>query len=61
MAFTNFEFLLDFGQAYDHPGDPFIHTRIIMTPHSAGMFARMMQDLVHQYEESVGPIPEGRP
>ncbi|MDP9170939.1 MAG: DUF3467 domain-containing protein [Acidobacteriota bacterium] len=60
MAFTHFEFLLDFGQAYDTPGAPFLHTRIIMTPHSAQTFSRMMQDIVRQYEEAVGPIPQGR-
>jgi hypothetical protein len=60
MAFTEFEFLLDFGQAYDNPGQPFMHTRIILTPHSARTLSRMLQDIVRQYEESVGPIPEGR-
>lgn len=59
LAFTESEFLLDFGQAYDRT-EPWIHTRIIMTPRSAKIFARMMQEMVQKFEQSTATIPGGQ-
>lgn len=56
LAFTESEFLADFGQAYDERAEPLIHTRIVMTPRSAKTMARMMQEIVEQFEKTVGPI-----
>jgi hypothetical protein len=57
LAYTESEFLLDFGQAYD-PGEPLIHTRVIMTRISAKVFIGMMQELVRQSEQTP-PRPSG--
>jgi len=56
LAFTESEFLIDFGQLYDETSEPLIHTRIVMTPRSAKTLARMMQEIVEQFEGTVGPI-----
>lgn len=58
LAYTNFEFLLDFGQAYNTSDRILLHTRIIMTPSSAKTLSHMLQHLIGQYESEVGPIPE---
>jgi len=58
LAFTEFEFLLDFGQLYDDRDEAIIHTRIIVTPRSTKTFLHMLQDLVEKYENTIGPIPE---
>ena len=60
LAFTEFEFLLDFGQLYDNQGQALIHSRIIMTPRSAKTLSTMLQDLVKKYEQTIGPISEGQ-
>jgi hypothetical protein len=60
VAFTEFEFLLDFGQVYGKTREPLLHTRIIMTPHSTKTFLRMCQEIVEQYESTIGPILEQR-
>jgi hypothetical protein len=54
LAFTETEFLLDFGQAYGDPGEPVIHTRIIMTLRSARTLCRMMQELVEKFDSTAG-------
>jgi hypothetical protein len=56
LAFTEFEFLLDFGQAYDNAEGALVHTRIILTPPSTVTLLHMLEDLVSQYEAAVGPI-----
>ena len=56
LAFTEAEFLLDFGQSYDREREPLIHTRIILSPLSAKAFFAMLQDLLEQYEAKVGHI-----
>lgn len=61
LAFTEFEFLLDFGQFYDSSGQALIHTRIIATPRSAKTLSTMLQDLVKKYEQTIGPIVERQP
>ncbi len=60
LAFTEFEFLLDFGQAYGNPGKCLIHTRIIATPRSAKTLSLMLNNLVEQYEKQIAPISDGR-
>ena len=51
VAFTNHEFLLDFGQAYDPAECALIHTRIILSIRNAIVFSRMLADLVEQYKQ----------
>lgn len=58
LAYTNFEFLVDFGQAYDTSEHALIHTRVIMTPSSAKTLSHMLQHLIGQYEAEIGPIAE---
>jgi hypothetical protein len=58
LAFTDSEFLLDFGQAYDNAEAALLHTRIIMTPRSAKTLLRMLKDLVARYESQIAPIPD---
>ena len=56
LAFTESEFLVDFGQAYGKEQEPLIHTRIILTPLSATTLLAMLDDLIRQYEAKVGLI-----
>lgn len=56
LAFTESDFLADFGQLYDETSGPLIHTRIVMTPRAAKTLARMMQEIVGQFERTVAPI-----
>jgi len=58
MAYTKFEFLLDFGQAYDTSEQPLLHTRIIMTPSSAKTLSKMLAHLIEQYEGEIRVIEE---
>jgi hypothetical protein len=58
VAYTEFEFLLDFGQAYGESGEALIHTRIITTPRSAKTLLHMLQEMVDKYEATIGPVPE---
>ena len=58
LAYTKFEFLLDFGQAYDTPEQALLHTRIITTPSSAKTLSHMLAHLVEQYEAEIGVIEE---
>jgi hypothetical protein len=51
VAFTNHEFLLDFGQSYDPADSALIHTRIILSVRNAITFSRMLADMVEQYKE----------
>ena len=56
LAFTESEFLVDFGQSYDEKQEGLIHTRIILTPLAAKTLLGMLHDLVEQYETNVGSI-----
>lgn len=56
VAFTESEFLLDFGQLYDDSQEALIHTRIILTPLSAKTLFAMLHELLEQYESKAGPI-----
>lgn len=58
LAFTESEFLLDFGQSYDDQQEALIHTRIILTPLSAKTLFAMLRDLLQQYENKIGSIRE---
>ncbi len=58
LAFTESEFLIDFGQAYGDSGEALVHTRIIMTPRSAKTLLRMLHDIMEKYEKTIGPVPE---
>jgi hypothetical protein len=60
LAFTESEFLADFGQAYDMTEKPLVHTRIILTPRSAKTLARMMQEIVDQFEATVRLIEDSK-
>ena len=58
LAFTESEFLIDFGQAYGDSKEALAHTRIIMTPRSAKTLLRMLQELMQTFEATIGPVPE---
>ena len=58
LAFTESEFLLDFGQAYTGSGDALVHTRIIVTPRSAKTLLHMLEEMVEKYEKTIGPVTE---
>lgn len=58
LAYTEYEFLIDFGQAYGESGEALVHTRIIMTPRSAKTLLQMLQEMVGKYESTIGPVPE---
>lgn len=58
LAYTKFEFLIDFGQAYDTCERALLHTRIIMTPNSAKTLSHMLEHLIRQYEAEIGAIEE---
>jgi hypothetical protein len=60
IAFTESEFLLDFGQAYGEPAEALIYTRIIMTPRSAKTFLKMLTEMVHKYDHATGGDMERR-
>jgi len=60
LAFTESEFLLDFGQSYDEKQESLIHTRVIVTPLAAKTLLAMLGELVDQYEQKVGPITPRR-
>ena len=57
VGFNSFEFILDFGQAYDE-GAPAHHTRIVTGPAYAKALANLLRDSLAAYERSYGPIPE---
>jgi len=58
LAYTEYEFLIDFGQAYGDTGEALVHTRIIMTPSTPKALLRMVQQVVEKYEKTIGPAPE---
>ena len=58
LAYTEYEFLIDFGQAYGESGEVLVHTRIIMTPRSAKTLLQMLEEMVSKYENTIGPVPE---
>ncbi len=51
IGHNSFEFVMDFGQAYDEDQEPQLHTRIIASPVYAKAFLETLQDSVEQYEK----------
>lgn len=60
LAFTEHEFLIDFGQSYGGEEDALIHTRIIMTHPSAKVLLEMMKEMVVRYEKNCDGAKEGK-
>ena len=61
VAFTQFDFLIDFGQEYENSGPPILHTRIILTPHAAETLTSMLTELIAEYHRTIGTIAERKP
>jgi hypothetical protein len=58
VGFNSFEFILDFGQAYDGVAVPLHHARIITGPAYAKALAQVLRSALAAYEKAHGPIPE---
>ena len=61
VGFNSFEFLLDFGQAYEEVPGALHHTRIITGPAYAKALAHLLLDSLATYEQTHGTIPEIAP
>ena len=58
VGFNSFEFILDFGQAYEGGSAELHHTRIITGPAYAKALAHLLLDSLAAYERTCGAIPE---
>jgi hypothetical protein len=58
VGYTAFEFLLDFGQAYESATPALYHTRLITGPAYAKALASMLDESLAEYERAHGTIPE---
>jgi hypothetical protein len=58
LGYNAFEFLLDFGQAYDPEEHETIHTRIVMSPVFAKELQRFLGDSIRTYEQTFGMIKD---
>ena len=58
VGFNEFEFLLDFGQAYEGVPGALHHTRIITGPAYAKALAHLLLGALAAYEQTHGPIPD---
>jgi hypothetical protein len=58
IGFNSFEFILDFGQAYEGAPAGLHHTRLITGPAYAKALAHLLLDSLAAYEQSYGTIPE---
>ena len=58
VGFNSFEFILDFGQAYEDGAAEVLHTRIVTGPAYAKALARLLTDALAAYERACGAIPE---
>lgn len=58
VGFNSFEFILDFGQAYEGVAAELHHTRLITGPAYAKALARLLLDSLEGYEQTYGTIPE---
>lgn len=58
IGYNAFEFLLDFGQAYNENQRAPFHTRIITSPIYAKTLLKLLQDSIAQYERNFGVISE---
>lgn len=53
-----FEFLLDFGQAYQQSEKAQINTRVIMSPKYAQTLYKLLGESINRYEQIFGVIPK---
>lgn len=58
VGFNSFEFVLDFGQAYQETAAELLHTRIVTGPVYAKALASLLQQSLDAYERAHGPIPD---
>ena len=61
VGFNSFEFILDFGQAYDGVSVALHHTRIITGPAYAKALAHLLHESLAAYEQTYGTIPDIAP
>jgi hypothetical protein len=61
VGFNSFEFILDFGQAYEGVSVELHHTRLITGPAYAKALAHLLLDSVSAYEQTYGTIPDIAP
>jgi hypothetical protein len=61
IGFNSFEFVLDFGQAYDDSLPELRHTRIVTSPVYAKALSQLLADSLAAYEQAHGPIPQLTP
>lgn len=57
IGHSAFEFVFDFGQFYTHGKTPQFHTRMIINPFYAKVFAKLLQDSLDKHEINYGAIP----
>ena len=58
VGFNSFEFILDFGQAYEDGAGEVLHTRIVTGPAYAKALSRLLADSLAAYEQTCGALPE---
>ncbi|MCU1244421.1 MAG: hypothetical protein JWN02_331 [Acidobacteria bacterium] len=58
VGFNAFEFILDFGQAYEGDEPGVHHTRLITGPAYAKAISSVLLDSLAAYEQTYGTIPE---
>ena len=58
VGFNSFEFILDFGQAYEGAAPAAHRIRIITGPAYAKALAQLLHESLAAYERAYGPIPE---
>lgn len=58
VGFNSFEFILDFGQAYDGASTGLHHTRLVTGPAYAKALAHLLLESLAAYERTHGTIPE---
>jgi hypothetical protein len=58
VGYTEYEFLLDFGQSFGHENRPHVHTRIVTTPAHANAIFRTLRDSVEEFEARFGTIAD---
>jgi hypothetical protein len=58
VGYSEFEFLVDFGQLFQQGDTPHLHTRIVTGPVFAKALGQTLRDSVEEFEAKYGPIPE---
>ncbi len=58
VGFNSFEFILDFGQAYEEISVALHHTRLITGPAYTKALANLLLDSLAAYEQTYGTIPD---